>query len=81
MKIPKSWVHFKEIEGGGDIQYCDGTDVNIVTLNTLKSEHFGISESEYASLVTVQISNSIYDSKLCKKDFTKVWGAKSTIGG
>ena len=36
VKIPKSWVHFKEIEGGGDIQYCDGTDVNIVTLNTFK---------------------------------------------
>ena len=36
VKIPKSWVHFKEIEGGDDIQYCDGTDVNIVTLNTFK---------------------------------------------
>ena len=46
VKIPKSWGHFKEIEGGDDIQYCDGTDVNIVTLNTFKPEQFGISESE-----------------------------------
>ena len=68
VKIPKSWVHFKEIEGGDDIQYCDGTDVNIVTLNTFKPEQFGISESEYAALETVQ-------------DFSKVWGSKSTIGG
>ena len=60
VKIPKSWVHFKEIEGGDDIQYCDGTDVNIVTLNTFKPEQFGISESEYAALETVQISTSIY---------------------
>lgn len=81
VKIPKSWIQFKEIEGGDDIQYCDGTDINIVTLNTFKPEQFGISESEYAAIETVQISNSIYDSKLNNPDFTKVWGAKSTIGG
>ena len=81
VKIPKSWVHFKEIEGGDDIQYCDGTDVNIVTLNTFKPEQFGISESEYAALETVQILTSIYESKQKSQDFSKVWGAKSTIGG
>ena len=80
VKIPKSWVHFKEIEGGDDIQYCDGTDVNIVTLNTFKPEQFGISESEYAALETVQISTSIYESKQKSQDFSKVWGSKSTIG-
>ena len=81
VKIPKSSVHFKEIEGGDDIQYCDGTDVNIVTLNTFKPEQFGISESEYAALETVQISTSIYESKQKSQDFSKVWGSKSTIGG
>ena len=81
VKIPKSWVHFKEIEGGDDIQYCDGTDVNIVTLNTFKPEQFGISESEYAALETVQISTSIYESKQKSQDFSKVWGSKLTIGG
>lgn len=81
VKIPRSWVHFKEIEGGDDIQYCDGTDVNIVTLNTFKPEQFGISESEYAALETVQISTSIYESKQKSQDFSKVWGSKSTIGG
>ena len=81
VKIPKSWVHFKEIEGGDDIQYCDGTDVNIVTLNTFKPEQFGISESEYAALETVQISTSIYESKQKSQDFSKVQGSKSTIGG
>ena len=81
VKIPKSWVHFKEIEGGDDIQYCDGTDVNIVTLNTFKPEQFGISEREYAALETVQISTSIYESKQKSQEFSKVWGSKSTIGG
>ena len=81
VKIPKSWVHFKEIEGGDDIQYCDGTDVNIVTLNTFKPEQFGVSESEYAALETVQISTSIYESKQKSQDFSKAWGSKSTIGG
>ena len=81
VKIPKSWVHFKEIEGGDDIQYCDGTDVNIVTLNTFKPQQFGISESEYAALETVQILTSIYESKQKSQDFSKVWVSKSTIGG
>ena len=26
VKVPKSWIHFTEVEGGDDIQYCDGTD-------------------------------------------------------
>ena len=81
VKVPKSWIHFTEIEGGDDIQYCDGTDVNIVTLNTLKPEHLGVSESEYAALDAVQVSTSIYQTRKQSKDFSKVWGSKSKIGG
>lgn len=81
VKVPKSWIHFTEIEGGDDIQYCDGTDVNIVTLNTFKPEHLGVSESEYAALDTVQVSTSIYQTKQQSGDFSKVWGSKSKIGG
>ena len=81
VKVPKSWIHFTEVEGGDDIQYCDGTDVNIVTLNTFKPEHLGVSESEYAALDTVQVSTSIYQTKQQSKDFSKVWGSKSKIGG
>lgn len=81
VKVPKSWIHFKEIEGGDDIQYCDGTDINIVTLNTFKPEHLGVSESEYAALDTVQVSTSIYQTKQQSGDFSKVWGSKSKIGG
>ena len=36
--------------GGNDIQYSDGTDVNIVTLNTFKTEQFGISDNEFQKL-------------------------------
>ena len=81
VKVPKSWIHFTEIEGGDDIQYCDGTDINIVTLNTFKPEHLGVSESEYAALDTVQVSTSVYQTKQQSKDFSKVWGSKSKIGG
>ena len=81
VKVPKSWIHFTEIEGGDDIQYCDGTDINIVTLNTFKPEHLGVSESEYAALDTVQVSTSIYQTKQQSGDFSKVWGSKSKIGG
>ena len=81
VKVPKSWIHFTEVEGGDDIQYCDGTDVNIVTLNTFKPEHLGVSESEYAALDPVQVSTSVYQTKKQSKDFSKVWGSKSKIGG
>lgn len=81
VKVPKSWIHFTEVEGGDDIQYCDGTDINIVTLNTFKPEHLGVSESEYATLDAVQVSTSVYQTKQQSKDFSKVWGSKSKIGG
>ena len=81
VKVPKSWIHFTEVEGGNDIQYCDGTDINIVTLNTFKPEHLGVSESEYAALDAVQVSTSVYQTKQQSKDFSKVWGSKSKIGG
>lgn len=81
VKVPKSWVRFHEVEGGNDIQYCDGTDINIVTLNTFKAEQFNISEEEYAKLDVVTVSSSILTSKEQSSDFSKVWGSKSTIGG
>ena len=81
VKVPKSWIRFHEVEGGNDIQYCDGTDINIVTLNTFKPEQFNISEEEYAKLDVVTVSASILSSKEQSSDFSKVWGSKSTIGG
>ena len=81
VKVPKSWVRFHEVEGGNDIQYCDGTDINIVTLNTFKAEQFNISEEEYAKLDVVTVSSSTLTSKEQSSDFSKVWGSKSTIGG
>lgn len=81
VKVPQSWIQFKDVNGGDDIQYSDGTDINIVTLNTFKSEQFGISESELEKVDPIQISNSIYQSKSESPDFSKVWGSKSRIGG
>ena len=81
VKVPQSWIQFKDVNGGDDIQYSDGTDINIVTLNTFKAEQFGISESELEKVDPIQISNSIYQSKSESADFSKVWGSKSRIGG
>ena len=81
VKVPQSWIQFKDVNGGDDIQYSDGTDINVVTLNTFKAEQFGISESELEKVDPIQISNSIYQSKSESSDFSKVWGSKSTIGG
>lgn len=81
VKVPQSWIQFKDVNGGDDIQYSDGTDINIVTLNIFKAEQFGISESELEKVDPIQISNSIYQSKSESSDFSKVWGSKSKIGG
>ena len=81
VKVPKCWIKFNEVQGGNDIQYSDGTDVNIVTLNTFKAEQFGIPDNEFQKLETVRISDSIFTSKESNPEFTKVWGSKSTIGG
>ena len=81
VKVPQSWIKFKDVNGGDDIQYSDGTDINIVTLNTFKAEQFGISESELEKVDPIQISNSIYQSKSESPDVSKVWGSKSRIGG
>ena len=81
VKVPQSWIKFKDVNGGDDIQYSDGTDINIVTLNTFKAEQFSISESELEKVDPIQISNSIYQSKSESSDFSKVWGSKSRIGG
>ena len=81
VKVPKSWIKFNEVQGGNDIQYSDGTDVNIVTLNTFKAEQFGIPDNEFQKLETVRISDSIFTSKESNPEFTKVWGSKPTIGG
>ncbi|KXT78079.1 hypothetical protein ACVRXQ_03425 [Streptococcus panodentis] len=81
VKVPKSWVPFHEIEGGNDVQYSDGTDINIVTLNLFKPENLGVTEEEYSSLDTVQVSNSILVSREQSPELSKVWGSKSTIGG
>lgn len=71
VKVPKSWIKFNEVQGGNDIQYSDGTDVNIVTLNTFKAEQFGISDNEFQKLETVRISDSIFTSKESNPEFTK----------
>ena len=83
VKVPQSWIQFKDVNGGDDIQYSDGTDINIVTLNTFKAEQFGISESELEKVDPIQISNSIYQSKSNSErpEFSKGWGSTSTIGG
>lgn len=81
VKIPKSWVPFHEIEGGDDVQYSDGTDINIVTLNTFKPETLGVTEEVYSSLDPIQVSNNVFTSQEKNSELSKVWGSKSTIGG
>ena len=80
VKVPKNWFHFKDVKGGNDIQYSDGSTYNIVTLNIFRPSQLGISEAEYASIDPIYVANSVLSGQKNTSAFQKVWGAKSKIG-
>ena len=80
VKVPKNWFRFKDVKGGNDIQYSDGSSYNIVTLNIFRPSQLGISETEYASIDPIYVANSVLSGQKNTSAFQKVWGAKSKIG-
>ena len=80
VKVPKNWFRFKDVKGGNDIQYSDGSSYNIVTLNIFRPSQLGISETEYASIDPIYVANSVLSGQKNTSVFQKVWGAKSKIG-
>ena len=81
VKVPKKWVHFKDINGGNDIQSSDTSAYNVVTLNIFRPSQLGISEAEYASIDPKQVANSVYSRQQSSQMFEKISGTKSKIGG
>ena len=79
VKVPKNWLRFKDVKGGNDIQYSDGSTYNIVTLNIFRPSQLGISETEYASIDPIYVANSVLSGQKNTSAFQKVWGAKSKI--
>ena len=80
VKVPKNWFRFKDVKGGNDVQYSDGSAYNIVTLNIFRPSQLGISETEYASIDPIYVANSVLSGQKNTSAFQKVWGAKSKIG-
>ena len=80
VKVPKNWFRFKDVKGGNDIQYSDGSSYNIVTLNIFRPSQLGISETEYSSIDPIYVANSVLSGQKNTSAFLKVWGAKSKIG-
>lgn len=80
VKVPKNWFRFKDLKGGNDVQYSDGSTYNIVTLNIFRPSQLGISETEYVSIDPIYVANSVLSSQKNTSAFRKVWGAKSKIG-
>ena len=81
VKVPKSWVNFKDINGGNDIQSSDTSAYNVVTLNIFRPRQLGISEAEYASIDPKQVADSVYTKQENSQMFEKISGTKSKIGG
>ncbi|MGT2950740.1 hypothetical protein BU202_05360 [Streptococcus cuniculi] len=75
--IPKNWIPFKDLNGGDDIQYTDGTGYNIVTLNALTKEKANIGEGEEWTAET--IANRLYYNWDKNPNVDKIWGAKTTV--
>ena len=80
VKVPKNCFRFKDLKGGNDVQYSDGSAYNIVTLNIFRPSQLGISETEYASIDPIYVANSVLSGQKNTSAFQKVWGAKSKIG-
>ena len=80
VKVPKNCFRFKDLKGGNDVQYSDGSTYNIVTLNIFRPSQLGISETEYASIDPIYVANSVLSGQKNTSAFQKVWGAKSKIG-
>ncbi|WP_373105092.1 hypothetical protein [Gemella morbillorum] len=59
VKVPKNCFRFKDLKGGNDVQYSDGSTYNIVTLNIFRPSQLGISETEYASIDPIYVANSV----------------------
>ena len=80
VKVPKNCFRFKDLKGGNDVQYSDGSTYNIVTLNIFRPSQLGISETEYASIDPIYVANSVLSGQKNTSVFQKVWGAKSKTG-
>lgn len=77
--IPKSWVRFKDLRGGNVIQYSDGTDINIITLNSIPREKANLKDGDTYNAEL--IANRIYYSWTKNENIEKLWGAKSWVSG
>lgn len=77
--IPSNWIRFRDVNGGDDIQYTDGSGYNIITLNALTEEKakLGPGETFTADLVANRLAYHWQDSQ----DVEKLWGSKTTVSG
>ena len=77
--IPKSWVPFKDPRGGNVIQYSDGTNINIITLNSIPRERANLKDGDTYNAEL--IANRIYYSWTKNENIEKLWGSKSWVSG
>ncbi|MBP2622356.1 hypothetical protein [Streptococcus oricebi] len=80
VNIPKDWVTFHDVNGGDDIQYSDGTDINIISLNTITAEKAGV--KDLSEISAEEMANRFYVGWESKKEVTKqIAGSRTTIAG
>ena len=77
--IPKSWIPFKDPRGGNVIQYSDGTNINIITLNSIPRERANLKDGDTYNAEL--IANRIYYSWKKNENIEKLWGSKSWVSG
>ena len=79
--IPASWTDFKDVEGGTDLQWCDGTPYTIVTLNVIDLSQV-LSEEERADFTIETALNNIAAHLLEEgMDKESLAGAHVTLAG
>ncbi len=61
------------------IQYSDGTDINIITLNSIPREKANLKDGDTYNAEL--IANRIYYSWTKNENIEKLWGSKSWVSG
>ncbi|MBP2621708.1 hypothetical protein ACVRXQ_11255 [Streptococcus panodentis] len=77
--IPDNWIKFTDANAGDSIQYSDGSNYNIVTLNAYTREKANISAGEDFTPET--LANRVASNWDGRKDVDDYWGAKTTVAG
>lgn len=75
--IPATWVRFRDLDGGTDLQYSDPQGNSIITLNIFSDD--GLTEEQKAKVTAETAASSVWYN-LEQNEVQEIEGAQVTLG-